>query len=318
MLKRRLSIWIGLAATLLLVPIEGSAAAKVQADGNRTVSSDGSIVAPSTSVYRSFSRSQRPKRTAHDAGRFDTAEEAERLSRLAPTVAPMGIESIIGEDDRVRIDDTETFPASATVLVTFDNGFCSGWMIGADTVATAGHCVHTGGSGGSWQTNVVVYPGRNGDYSPYGSCSARTLYSVIGWTQSSDDRYDYGAIKLNCSVGNSTGWYGFFWQSASLDGLPTIINGYPGDKWDGGNWYEQWQSFDEVRVTEPRRVFYQNDTWAGMSGSPVYYDRPGCGYCSMAIHAYGTYNGWPFSDYNHGPRIVQAVFNNLLAWRNAP
>jgi glutamyl endopeptidase len=72
-----------------------------------------------------------------------------------------------------------------------------------------------------------------------------------------------------------------------------------------------------VRVTQERRVFYQNDTFRGDSGAPVYYNRSGCGFCSMAVHAYGTYNGPPFSTNNHGTRITQPVFNNLIAWRNA-
>jgi glutamyl endopeptidase len=38
----------------------------------------------------------------------------------------------------------------------------------------------------------------------------------------------------------------------------------------------------------------------------------------MAIHTSGVYNGPPFSANNHGTRITQAVFNNLMAWRNAP
>ena len=136
---------------------------------------------------------------------------------------------------------------------------------------------------------------------------------MTGWTQSSDDRYDYGAIKLNCSIGNTTGWYGFFWTTASLLNLPTIINGYPGDKP-----LEQWRSTDAVRATDTYRVFYQNDTVGGMSGGPVYYNRAVRGLCSMAVHAYGIYDGPPFSTNNHGTRIRQEVFNNLLAWRNAP
>ncbi|MCI0735051.1 MAG: hypothetical protein L0Y50_02055 [Beijerinckiaceae bacterium] len=73
-----------------------------------------------------------------------------------------------------------------------------------------------------------------------------------------------------------------------------------------------------MRVSQVRRVFYQNDTIGGQSGAPVYYNRTGCGICSMAVHAYGTYNGPPFSTNNHGTRITQSVFNNLQAWKNAP
>ncbi|MGH8526453.1 MAG: trypsin-like serine peptidase, partial [Gammaproteobacteria bacterium] len=103
-----------------------------------------------------------------------------------------------------------------------------------------------------------------------------------------------------------------------LTHLPTIINGYPGDKP-----LTQWKSTDQVRVTQARKIFYLNDTVGGMSGSPVYYNRPAgsafcSGNCSMAIHTNGLHGASPHSVYNHGTRIVQPVFDNLFNWKNAP
>jgi glutamyl endopeptidase len=221
--------------------------------------------------------------------------------------------SIIGADTRTRVNPTTVYPARAIALVTFNGGFCTGWFISADTVATAGHCVHSGGTGGNWRSNVRVYPGRNGSSSPYGSCTARQLYSVDGWTKSGLETHDYGAIKLSCTVGNTVGWFGFFWQSASLTGLPTTIAGYPDDKP-----LTQWKSTGPVAVTQSRQIFYKNDTRPGQSGAPVYYNKAGCGQCSMAIHAYGVHGASPHSTNNHATRINDAVFNNLVAWKNAP
>jgi glutamyl endopeptidase len=224
-----------------------------------------------------------------------------------------------GTDDRIRITPTTSFPASATVMITRNgSAHCSGWMISANTVATAGHCVHTGGSGGTWYTGLAAWPGRDGASAPYGSCSVRQSYSVVGWTTNGNEAYDYGALKLNCTVGNSTGWYGFWWQAASLAGYSTLINGYPGEKPFG----EQWRGDSVARtvaVAQAEQVFYSNDTTGGMSGSPVYQNRAGCGFCSMAIHAYGfPHGGFPHNSYNHGTRITQAKFNNLVAWKDAP
>lgn len=229
------------------------------------------------------------------------------------TIFPPGIRAtIFPPDTRTRVDPTTNYPARATVLLTSSAGRCSGWMIGADTVATAGHCVH-GGRGGSFFTNVVAYPGRNGPSSPYGSCTARTLYSVNGWMQNSDYRYDYGAVKLNCTIGNTTGWYGMFWTTSSLIGLPTIINGYPGDKP-----LEQWQSTGKVTATDQFSVLYGNDMINGDSGAPIYYNRSStCNPCAMAINANNEGTGF-FQGSNRGTRIRQEVFNNLIAWRNAP
>jgi glutamyl endopeptidase len=221
--------------------------------------------------------------------------------------------SIIGADTRTRVNPTTVFPARAIALVTFNGGFCTGWLIGKDTVATAGHCVHSGGSGGNWRTNVRVYPGRNGSSAPYGSCTAKKLNSVTGWISSADERYDYGTIKLSCTIGNTTGWFGFFWQSATLTGLPTTVAGYPDDKP-----LTQWKATGSVAVTQERQVFYKNDTRPGQSGSPIYYNRSGCGTCSMGIHAYGVHGASPHNTNNHGTRITKAVFDNLVAWKNAP
>lgn len=245
----------------------------------------------------------------------ESAEDVWALWALEPKSAPLGRESIIGTDERVLIKNTKQSPFRAMVLITFENSRCTGWMIGPNTVATAGHCVHSGGSSGRWyqRSTYRIYPGRNGNASPYGSCTAKRLYSVNGWTKNGRDDFDYGAIKLNCTVGNTVGWLGFFWQSATLNRLPTIISGYPGDKP-----LTQWRSKGKVTVTQQRRVFYRNDTVGGMSGSAVYYNRTGCGNCAMAIHAYGTYGSPPFSNNNHGTRIIKAVFDNLVKWRNAP
>jgi glutamyl endopeptidase len=231
-------------------------------------------------------------------------------------------EAVIGPDGRTKITNTTTYPARATALVTFQETsgggtfICTGWFISVDTVATAGHCVHSGQSGTPFfvRTSYRIYPGRNGAVLPYGSCRARRLYSVTGWTSGSGENYDYAAIKLDCTTGNTVGWYGFYWTSSSLTGTTTTVQGYPGDK--GGT--TQWTHSDRVRVTQTRRVFYQNDTAGGESGSAVWTNRSStCNPCSLAIHTTGNEQIGGVR-YNGGTRIIQAVFNNLVNWKNAP
>ena len=252
-------------------------------------------VAGGESSYRGTA----PEGVAEDSGAEsvegeESVEESIELLSLETASSPVSIESIIPPDQRVRVNPTTTYPARAIVLITSANGGrCTGWLYGKDIVATAGHCVHDGGSGGSWKTKVRVYPGRNGTSSPYGSCSSKRLYSVKGWTKDRNEKQDYGAIKLNCSIGKTTGWFGYWWQSASLKNLPSIINGYPGDKRR-----QQWRSKDKIRVSQTRQVFYKNDTLPGMSGGPVYYNRPSgsrfcSSYCSMAIHSRGLHGSPP-------------------------
>lgn len=234
---------------------------------------------------------------------------------VAPAVAEhpeqqgdFGIESVIGTDQRTQVTNTTTYPYSAIVHITSSIGGCTGWMISERTVATAGHCVHSGGSGGSWASNVTVYPGRDGSSTPYGSCSATNLYSVTGWTQDRDWNYDYGAIRLDCTVGNQTGWIGFH-TAGSFVGTAENISGYAGDKPYG----TQWEHADQVRSESSQKIWYQNDTYGGQSGSPVYetYDSDCGGPCAIGIHAYGSGGG----SYNSGTRINSSVYNNLNSWK---
>jgi glutamyl endopeptidase len=240
-------------------------------------------------------------------------EAVAKLNKLKPASGANAPEVVLGMDTRVRVEP-RPYPSRAVALITFAGGRCTGWFIGPDTVATAGHCVHTGGTSGRWvrRTSVRVYPGFDENTAPYGRCTARRLYSVRGWTRSRDERYDYGAIKLNCNIGNIVGWFGFLSRpvTTSMNDYPTTISGYPGDKP-----LQQWQSSDKVRATENRQIFYANDTAGGMSGSPIWFDLVGP--YSIGIHAYGTHGNAPHSTYNHGTRIVPPVFNNLLNWKNA-
>lgn len=236
-----------------------------------------------------------------------TVEKPEPVSTALFSYA--GTESVIGPDHRRRVY-TSTFPERATVYITYNgNAHCSGAMIGPSAVATAGHCVERGTSGGFYTPGLFrVYPASDGTYRPYGYCTAKELWTVAGWANNGDDEYDYGAIILNCTVGNSTGYYG--WTTANPQNQPTTIPGYPGDKPAG----QQYQSNDKVRATGALKIFYPNDTYGGMSGSPVWYDKNGA--YMIGIHGYGVGGTGYYAIYNSGVRITSAVSANLLTWRN--
>jgi glutamyl endopeptidase len=231
--------------------------------------------------------------------------EAVPNALLHPAGSGLAPSSVIGADGRLRIYATSTYPYSAIAQIVSSIGICTGWLIGSDTLVTAGHCVYLS----SWATNVRVYPGRNGNVLPFGSCGARRLYSVAAWVSQKNPAYDYGAIKLNCTIGNTTGWFGYRYQEGSMTGQASYIAGYPADKAVG----TMWRHNDIVRATYPRRLFYANDTYGGQSGAPVWNPGGNCAPCGIAIHAYGSGG----SAYNSGTRITLDVFNNLKAWKNS-
>mgnify|MGYP002384179385 CR=1 FL=1 len=216
-------------------------------------------------------------------------------------------ESIIGVDTRFPIALTTEYPARTIALMTLTGGRCTAWMIGPDTAVTAGHCVF---DAGRWSTNVRVYPGFTGTTAPFGGCVARRLYSVLGWTRDGNPNYDYGAVKLNCAIGNRVGWLGLRPQSTSLVDQTAFVQGYPGDKP-----LTQWASRDTVRLNTPYKMFYPNDTVGGQSGAPVYNRTLACNPCAIGIHTTGV--GLFGVGLNSGTRIIPQVFNNLIAWRNA-
>jgi glutamyl endopeptidase len=322
-LKRRgpagVALWAAVIACAVLLGIGSQSGTRALAQSEQkaagphtAVSSNGSVQTPE--AYLAYGDTEDAFEGTGDAETdpefapvTESARDVWSLWNLPTVSGPVGTESILGPDGRTRVNPTTPYPYRAVALVTFSGGRCTGWFIGKNTVVTAGHCVHSGGRSGHWYGSYKVYPGRNGGSSPYGYCTAKQLWSVLGWVNSKSELYDYGAIKLNCSVGNTTGYFGFTTSVAA--NTPVTTAGYPGDKP-----LTQWKATDKVRALTARQVFYQADTIGGQSGSPVWKS----GNLGVAIHAYGIHGSSPHSTNNHGTRIITEVFNNLKTWKNLP
>lgn len=220
------------------------------------------------------------------------------------------VKSVCALDDRVEVMNTTALPWRwiCKLFITFpDNAkfIGTGWFIGPKTVMTAGHCVYSKANGG-WATQIEVVPGIRGTERPYGSMVGTSFRSVTGWTEDSDQNYDYGCIILpSPDLGNQVGYFGF--AALTDDSLKELLvnnSGYPGDKPPGTQW------FNAGRVTEttPLKVFYMLDTYGGQSGCPTW-RLQGDQRQAIGIHAYG---GCP----NSSTRIDAEVYNNMMNWRN--
>lgn len=283
------------------------------------VASSGQVVNPSslnqdkTVSVGSSGALGRPEAQGADMTPLTDAELA-AIQTTTPTAAARIIrESIIGFDSRFHVNPY-AYPQRAVALITYNGStHCTGWLVSPDTLVTAGHCVHGGGSNGRWGTTTAfrIYPGFSDGYAPYGYCQPREVYSSLGWITAADGDADVGVIKLNCAIGNATGYFSYF-VAAQTDNTAITINGYPGDKADGN---QQWGSTGIILRSTPAKIYYDNDTTGGMSGAPVWLQHDKTAW-SLGIHTNGESLLSPGA--NGGTRISQDVFDLITAVKELP
>ncbi|WP_308874649.1 trypsin-like serine protease [Thiothrix subterranea] len=90
-----------------------------------------------------------------------TDTELATIKTTTPTAAARIInESILGFDSRFHVNPYG-YPQRAVSLITYNGStHCTGWLVSADTLVTAGHCVHSGGANGRWGSPSAfkIYP----------------------------------------------------------------------------------------------------------------------------------------------------------------
>lgn len=277
------------AALAATVPVGGAHAAS---DPAGMTSSSGATLKPTAST---------PVNTAGSTG------------SLGPSADP---QAIFGSDNRVRVTNTTAFPHRAIGLITSPTASCTGALVGADTVITAGQCVHSGARG-AFRSGIKFYPGRNGNSAPYGYCVPRAggLFVQNGWKNSSDERFDVAVIKLSCTIGQNIGWFGYFSQPSSFNGVQVALRGY------NNSAFLMTQNAP-INITQQYQLFFQHDSDGAQAGAPLFHNRssnsPYCtGECILAVNTHTTHgSAAPHSTYNHGGRITNQVRDFITSVRN--
>lgn len=218
----------------------------------------------------------------------------------------------IPPDDRVA----QPAPNPRTVLLLrqgVPNWQCTGQLYGANDVITAGHCVWPRNGSDYYPQTFLVYPGYDANSSPaapHGYCEATVKRAHVNWRVDNNDAYDYGYLKLNCTVGNQTGLF-------TRSDLPQLGNdrrniGYPlgSEAPSGATAGTAWRHVERISHSSAGQYGYLIDTSEGHSGGPIFNPANNATY---AIHVKGTGNPW-FPGRNAGLRFTSTVMANYDQW----
>ncbi len=221
------------------------------------------------------------------------------------------LQTVLGDDGRVRITPTISYPWRTIVRLSITwgefNTFGTGAMIDKNHILTAAHCVYLHSRGG-WADSIKVVPAADDGIEPFGHAWAINMRTYADWIDSASHQHDFAVITLDTDIGLQTGWMGIQSNDPSSSVYTGGLNiaGYPCDLDDGLNMY--WNYESGANADEYNHWYYL-DTEGGMSGSPVWiYD--GENRYILTVHAYGK-DG---SGYNHGTRIDNNKWWSILNW----
>jgi len=228
----------------------------------------------------------------------------------------VGFQKVFGTDNRTLIGDTTVYPWSAQckVYVQFPDDGPNDWWVGSGTmigykyVLTAGHVLYDSSLGGRAET-VIVYPGLDGTYAPFGAIDATNWAVAPDYRDSEKLDHDYGLIGLETDIGYSTGWFGYgYWSD--IKGVTAHLAGYPTDL---GSGLYQYYDTDPIKKKTTNRLYYLIDTYGGQSGSGVYRFYNNERYV-VAVHS--GYNFYLTREYNRGTRLTSSKMDQIATWKS--
>lgn len=184
----------------------------------------------------------------------------------------------------------------------------TGFTIGPNAVATAGHLLCNDGFGEdksswAWIKSATITPAMNKgkNPAPYGTANATYFICVRAWAKDYKEYDDWGIIELDSNIGNKVGWLGLQYQSKTYNGTEIMVNGYPKFYYDNEELYK---SYGKIRESESK-LLYSRDarTAQGNSGGPCYIDSDDTGYTAIGI-VIGCYN-------DNNDQFLESVFRRI-------
>jgi V8-like Glu-specific endopeptidase len=154
---------------------------------------------------------------------------------------------------------------------------CSGAVIGARLILTAGHCVHNGKSSTGFYTNFEFVPAFRDGVAPWGRWPAVTVAVTTTWATGQGkvpNAADYAILEVQdlqgtdgnvYRIGDVVGKFGVAIASLKINHVHML--GYP-VAFDGGNKMHQVSSASLKYDPKTNTVAYGSDMTPGSSGGP--------------------------------------------------
>jgi V8-like Glu-specific endopeptidase len=292
---------------------------------------------------------ERPQ--SFDAGALDSvSRRLDGASAAPPAAPPINVPTAsaiferaqtVGVDDRTRVSTitSSTFPYATVgfLVVTYPSGNrfrCSGVVVSAYVVLTAGHCVHNNNEGG-FISSATFYPAQNETsftaptLRPFGGKSdLKWVRTTQRWSQISgpdthpttDYQYDLGVLQFATAFTYTATFMPLVFNDTS--GL-AYTAGYPSSVGGGSNSEGMWEMNGAETATSTaalRRIGvreYAIDASGGQSGSPFWdFDSSTARRQLMGILSYGEDLG----DIAGGPWYStsnQTLVSSWIAWTPA-
>jgi len=220
--------------------------------------------------------------------------------------------TVIGSDGRSEVKNTTSIPVRwvGYLLSYWPDGKVTrgtAWLYGDSVAMTAGHCIYDYDKQ-TYPSKITFSPGYNNGEAPYGTFSVSRGRVTQQYRNNRDSRYDAGIIKLSSPIGKKVGYFSFAYND-NVDAYlnkSVWIDGYPGDK-DR----KMYRMQDTIQKATENNLYYQIDTYAGQSGSPIFYKDPNDANkrICIGIHTNGVPKGFIDVPRNSGVRICKMMYN---------
>ena len=248
----------------------------------------------------------------HNPGKFQiqSTEMYDGNPQSMPYEEKLLMKIIEGEDGRVRVMDTTTWPyvihAQLEMRYPEKTYGGSGILIGPHHILTAAHNVYSSAAK-EWAQNITVRLGLNGKAAPFGALKVVKAHTFKQWVQGGDIAHDMALLVLDRSIGSEIGWSGLL----SLDDETLLkedvhVTGYPGDK----GFTEMMTMSHKLKTVKPEQLYYDIDTYGGQSGSGIWIDKWGSPY-TIGTHTLGE---GVLNTGNSGVRLSQHKFETIIKW----